>query len=139
MAGKTALSDWELRELEHYARCGWTAQELGWHYGLNERSVQRLLRRLGVDERVKEGGPLMASNTLGRMTDMLFEELERLNGLDVTDAEALSAEVERSKAMQGMAKEINQSAKSQLEAAQFRAEWAGARQAAVPKVLGTGE
>lgn len=55
MAGKTALSDWELRELEHYARCGWTAQELGWHYGLNERSVQRLLRRLGVDERVKEG------------------------------------------------------------------------------------
>lgn len=81
----------------------------------------------------------MASNTLGRMTDMLFEELERLNGLDVTDAEALSAEVERSKAMQGMAKEINQSAKSQLEAAQFRAEWAGARQAAVPKVLGTGE
>ena len=81
----------------------------------------------------------MASNTLGRMTDMLFEELERLNGLDVTDAEALSAEVERSKAMQGMAKEINQSAKSQLEAAQFRAEWAGARQAEVPKVLGTGE
>lgn len=78
-------------------------------------------------------------NTLGRMTDMLFEELERLNGIDVTDAEALSAEVERSKAMQGVAKEINASAKSQLEAAQFRAEWAGARQAAVPKVLGTGE
>ena len=82
---------------------------------------------------------MAGANTLGRMTDMLFEELERLNGLDVTDAEALSAEVERSKAMQGMAKEINQSAKSQLEAAQFRAEWAGARQAAVPKVLGTGE
>lgn len=81
----------------------------------------------------------MASNTLGRMTDMLFEELERLNGLDVTDAEALAVEVERSKAMQGMAKEINQSAKSQLEAAQFRAEWAGARQAVLPKVLGTGE
>ncbi len=81
----------------------------------------------------------MANNTLGRMTDMLFEELERLNGLDVTDAEALSAEVERSKAMQGMAKEINQSAKSQLEAAQFRAEWAGARQAAMPKLFGTGE
>ena len=80
----------------------------------------------------------MASNTLGRMTDMLFEELERLNGLDVTDAEALAAEVERSKAMQGMAKEINQSAKSQLDAAQFRAEWAGAKQAAVPKVLGSG-
>ncbi len=81
----------------------------------------------------------MASNTLGRMTDMLFEELERLNAIDATDQEALAAEVERSKAMQGVAKEINASAKSQLDAAQFRAEWAGARQAAVPKVLGTGE
>lgn len=82
---------------------------------------------------------MAGANTLGRMTDMLFEELERLNALDATDAEALGAEVERSKAMQGMAKEINQSAKSQLEVAQFRAEWAGARQAALPKVLGTGE
>jgi hypothetical protein len=73
------------------------------------------------------------------MTDMLFEELERLNAVDVTDGDALAVEVERSRAMQGMAKEINASAKSQLDAAQFRAEWAGARQAAVPKVLGTGE
>lgn len=81
----------------------------------------------------------MASNTLGRMTDMLFEELERLNAIDATDQEALAAEVERSKAMQGVAKEINASAKSQLDAAQFRAEWAGAKQAAVPKVLGSGE
>jgi hypothetical protein len=80
----------------------------------------------------------MASNTLGRMTDMLFEELERLNAIDATDQEALAAEVERSKAMQGVAKEINASAKSQLDAAQFRAEWAGAKQAAVPKVLGSG-
>ena len=77
-------------------------------------------------------------NTLGAMTDMLFAELRRLNELDAGDPEALAAEVERSKAMQGMAKEINASAKSQLDAAQFRAEWAGARQAAVPRVLGSG-
>lgn len=82
---------------------------------------------------------MSSHNTLGHMTDMLFEELERLNAVDVTDGDALAAEVERSRAMQGMAKEINASAKSQLDAAQFRAEWAGARQAAVPKVLGTGE
>lgn len=81
----------------------------------------------------------MASNTLGRMTDMLFAELERLNAIDATDQEALAAEVERSKAMQGVAKEINASAKSQLDAAQFRAEWAGAKVAAVPRVLGGGE
>lgn len=55
MSGKSALSDWEREELAYYARRGWTAQELGWHYGLNERSVQRMLRRMGADERVKEG------------------------------------------------------------------------------------
>ena len=65
-------------------------------------------------------------------------KLERLNAIDATDQEALAAEVERSKAMQGVAKEINASAKSQLDAAQFRAEWAGAKQAAVPKVLVSG-
>lgn len=82
---------------------------------------------------------MAGENTLGRMTDMLFAELERLNALDAADGDALAAEVERSKAMQGMAKEINQSARSQLNAAQFRAEWAGARQAALPKVLGEGK
>ena len=81
----------------------------------------------------------MANNTLGRMTDLLFEELERLNAIDATDADALQAEVDRSRAMQGMAKEINQSARSQLDAAQFRAEWAGARVAHLPKVLQAGE
>ena len=50
---------------------------------------------------------MSSHNTLGRMTDMLFEELERLNAVDVTDGDALAAEVERSRAMQGMAKEIN--------------------------------
>ena len=80
----------------------------------------------------------MANNTLGRMTDLLFEELERLNAIDATDADALQAEVDRSRAMQGMAKEINQSARSQLDAAQFRAEWAVARQAKLPPVLGSG-
>lgn len=81
----------------------------------------------------------MGANTLGRMTDMLFEELERLNSIDAADGDALHAEVERSKAMQGMAKEINQSARSQLDAAQFSAEWAGARVARLPKVLQAGD
>jgi len=38
---------------------------------------------------------MASSNTLGRMTDMLFEELERLNAVDVTDGGALAAERER--------------------------------------------
>lgn len=39
--------------MAHYARCGWTLYELASHYGLSERSVQRILRRM-LDERGME-------------------------------------------------------------------------------------
>ena len=74
-------------------------------------------------------------NTLGRLNEVLFAELERLNALDSSDAAALQAEVERSKAVQGVAKEINISARSVLETAKPRAEWAGARVAQPSKLL----
>jgi Mor family transcriptional regulator len=32
--------------MAHYARCGWSLFELASHYGLSERSVQRILRRM---------------------------------------------------------------------------------------------
>ena len=44
--GKSPLSDWELAELAHHARCGWSLYELASYYGLSERSVQRILRRM---------------------------------------------------------------------------------------------
>lgn len=75
------------------------------------------------------------ANTLGRLNEVLFAELERLNALDVSDADALQAEIERSKAVQGVAKEINTSARSVLETAKLRAEWAGARVAQPSKLL----
>ena len=78
-------------------------------------------------------------NTLGRLNEVLFAELERLNAVDVTDAAALQAEVERSKAVQGVAKEINASAKTVLDTARMRAEWADARTARTPKMLDGGE
>lgn len=74
-------------------------------------------------------------NTLGRLNEVLFAELERLNDVDVTDADALQAEVERSKAVQGIAKEINISARSVLDTAKLRAEWAGAKVAKPSKLL----
>lgn len=75
------------------------------------------------------------SNTLGRLNEVLFAELERLNAVDVTDKDALQAEVERSKAVQGVAKEINISARSILETARMRAEWNTARAVQTPKML----
>lgn len=74
-------------------------------------------------------------NTLGRLSEVLFEELERLNAVDVTNADALRCEVSRSHAIQGVAREINGAAATVLKSAEFRAEWAGARQASVPKML----
>lgn len=74
-------------------------------------------------------------NTLGRLNEVLFAELERLNDVDVTDADAVRAECERSKAVQGIAKEINISARSVLETARLRAEWAGAKVAKPSKLL----
>lgn len=78
---------------------------------------------------------MAGENTLGRLNEVLFAELERLNALDVSDVDALQAEIERSKAVQGVAKEINTSARSVLETAKLRAEWAGARVAQPSKLL----
>lgn len=74
-------------------------------------------------------------NTLGRLSEVLFAELERLNGMDMGDREAASAEIERAKAIQGVAKELNASAKTILDTAQLRAEWAGSRAARTPRML----
>lgn len=75
------------------------------------------------------------ANTLGRLSEVLFEELERLNSIDPGDRDAIDAEIKRSKAVQGVAREINESAKTVLDTARLRAEWAGAKTAATPKLL----
>ena len=76
-----------------------------------------------------------SSNTLGRLNEILFAELERLNAVDASNADAVNLEVSRSKAIQEVAREVNQSAKTIMDAAKFRAEWAGARTAKMPKLL----
>ena len=44
--GTGRLAEWEVAEMAHYARCGWSLFELASHYGLSERTVQRILRRM---------------------------------------------------------------------------------------------
>ena len=75
------------------------------------------------------------ANTLGRLNEILFAELERLNALDASNEDAVRVEVSRSKAVQELAREVNASAKTVMDATRFRAEWAGSRQASVPKLL----
>lgn len=49
--GKSPLSDWELAELAHHARCGWSLYELACFYGISEWSVQRILRKMPQEPR----------------------------------------------------------------------------------------
>ena len=78
---------------------------------------------------------MQGENSLGRLNEMLFAELERLDALDVADQATLNAEVARSKAIQRMANEINASAKTVLDTARLRAEWSGAKFGKTPRLL----
>ena len=55
-------------------------------------------------------------NKLSDMNNILFEQLERLNDENIT-GEDLTAEIERSKALSGIASNIINNAKVQLDAA----------------------
>ena len=61
-------------------------------------------------------------NTLGDLNNHLFMQLERLNDEDIK-GEKLSAEIERSKAVANIAKEIILNAKIVLEAKKYSTEY----------------
>ena len=46
------------------------------------------------------------ANDLGKLNDLLFEELARLNTVDAGDEDAVKAEVSRAKAIQGIAGQV---------------------------------
>ena len=73
------------------------------------------------------------TNSLGRLNEVLFAELERLNAVDVTNEDAVRIEISRSKAIEGVAKTTVENAKTILEATRLRAEFG--RGAEVPKLL----
>ena len=47
--GTPAWSDWELSEMAHLHRCGWTARSLATLYGVSERCIQRRLRSMQTE------------------------------------------------------------------------------------------
>ncbi|WP_445458408.1 hypothetical protein [Flavobacterium sp. HNIBRBA15423] len=60
----------------------------------------------------------MAKNTLSDLNNHLFAQLERLSEEDISQEE-LNKEIERSKAINSVAKNIIDNAKTTLEGAQF--------------------
>lgn len=72
-------------------------------------------------------------NTLGQLNNELFAELHRLRKVDITDEAALKAEVERSRAVEGIAHMVIDNAKTVLQAANMRAQYSN--EATMPRML----
>ena len=81
----------------------------------------------------------MAMNNMESLADFMFEEMERLNDIDLEDGdkaiEMLEAEIKRAKAIGNAAKTIVSAGRAQLDAERFRADYSGIP-VSVPKVLG---
>lgn len=59
-------------------------------------------------------------NTLGELNAALFSELRALRACDPTDADALRAEIDRARAVEGIAKTVVHNANTILDATRVR-------------------
>lgn len=107
-------------------------------YGISTKTLERIIKRAGRREKEEEGmteARNQGNNTLGRVNDYLFAELERLDALTtMDDPDALRLEISRSKAVEGIAKAAIDNANTILDVARLKAEYSGAR-VSVPKML----
>lgn len=71
------------------------------------------------------------SNTLSDLNNHLFDQLNRL-GTEGLKGEALEAEIERSRAVSAVAKDIVNNARLQLDAVKVKAEYQGLRPGDLP-------
>ena len=106
-------------------------------YGISAKTLGRIIKR--AKEREEEGEKVaearkQGDNALGRVNDYLFAEMERLDTLDASDPDALRLEIQRARAVEGMAKAAIDNANTILDVARLKAEYSGAR-VSVPKAL----
>lgn len=80
----------------------------------------------------------MAMNNMESLADFMFEEMERLNDIDLDAGEEsferLEAEIKRAKAIGNVASNIVSAGRAQLDAERFRTDFAGV-QVSVPRML----
>ena len=75
----------------------------------------------------------MEMNDLGNLNDYMFEQVERLNELDLTDLDGTKAEIARSRALLEVGKVIIENAQTVLEATRFKSDFPGTQ--ATPRML----
>ena len=83
----------------------------------------------------------MAMNNMDSLADYMFEEMERLNEIDLDDEsdevlERLDAEIKRAKAMGNIAQNIVATGHTILEAKRFAADYVGIKaDTTIPRML----
>lgn len=132
-----SLSDWEVEEAIASVEAGDSVDAVAARYGISAKTLGRIIKR--AKEREEEGEKVaearkQGDNALGRVNDYLFAEMERLDTLDASDPDALRLEIQRARAVEGMAKAAIDNANTILDVARLKAEYSGAR-VSVPKAL----
>ena len=76
-------------------------------------------------------------NNMESLADFMFEEMERLNDIDLDDEtqmDRLELEIKRAKAIGNIAKNVVAAGRAQLDAERFRADYTGIP-VSVPRML----
>ena len=75
------------------------------------------------------------ASTMGRLQDALFAELDRLDALDRSDTDALKAEIERSKDIEGISHAMIENVGVAIEATRLKAQYMQNATITMPKML----
>lgn len=111
----------ELRDCYEAYATGTEIGRLAARYGVYPAELQAAMDRISRERKARAESP--RANTIGKLNDFLFEELGKLNAIDPHDKDALKAEVERSKAIEGIAKAVIDNANTVLDATRMRAQY----------------
>lgn len=95
--------------------------------------LQRKFDEMGAERQRRADSP--RANVMGRLQDVLFDELDRLNALDVSDADALKAEAERSRAIEGIAKTSIDNVNMAIEATRLKSQLTQGAAMVMPRML----
>jgi len=94
--------------------------------------LQRCFDKMSAERERMAAKP--QGQTLGKLNDKLFEQLDRLSAIEVTDADALKAEVERTRAFEGLARTVIENANTVITAYRLKHDLEG-ETAAIPYML----
>lgn len=75
------------------------------------------------------------ASIMGRLQDALFDELDHLGSLDLSDADALKAEIDRSKAVEGIARSTIDNVGVAIEVTRLKAQLNQNATVTMPKML----